>query len=103
MFTFVALTVATLLSWTFLPLADGSLLLVYMISFTCSEVGMALMVASVFSKVGARRFDGKRTSCAEVARGHAPVQVLLVLCISPMFALGWCRMLGACASAFFRR
>lgn len=50
-FTFIALTVAALLSWTFLPLADGSLLLVYMVSFSCSEVGMALLVASVFSKV----------------------------------------------------
>eukprot|EP00903_Cladosiphon_okamuranus_P005738 g5694.t1 len=49
-FTFIAMTVAALLSWTFLPLADGSLLLVYMISFSCSEVGMALLVASVFSK-----------------------------------------------------
>lgn len=50
-FSFIAMTVAALLSWTFLPLADGSLLLVYMISFSCSEVGMALLVASVFSKV----------------------------------------------------
>lgn len=53
-FTFIALTVAALLSWTFLPLADGSLLLVYMVSFSCSEVGMALLVASVFSKVHQR-------------------------------------------------
>lgn len=51
MFTFIAVTVAALLSWTFLPLADGSLLLVYMVSFTFSEVGIALLVASVFSKV----------------------------------------------------
>eukprot|EP00752_Nemacystus_decipiens_P003898 g3578.t3 len=49
-FTFIAITVAALLSWTFLPLADGSLLLVYMMSFSCSEVGMALLVASVFSQ-----------------------------------------------------
>lgn len=53
-FTFIALTVAALLSWTFLPFADGSLLLVYMVSFSCSEVGMALLVASVFSKVHQR-------------------------------------------------
>lgn len=50
-FAFIAVTVAALLSWTFLPLADGSLLLVYMVSFSASEVGMALLVASVFSKV----------------------------------------------------
>ncbi|CAM9472264.1 unnamed protein product [Scytosiphon promiscuus] len=49
-FTFIAVTVAALLSWTFLPLADGGLLLVYMVAFTLSEVGMALLVASVFSK-----------------------------------------------------
>lgn len=50
-FAFIAVTVAALLSWTFLPLADGSLVLVYMASFTLSEVGMALLVSSVFSKV----------------------------------------------------
>lgn len=50
-FTFIAVTVSALLSWTFLPLADGGLLLVYMAAFTLSEVGMALLVASVFSKV----------------------------------------------------
>ncbi|CAN0161963.1 unnamed protein product, partial [Hapterophycus canaliculatus] len=49
-FTFIAVTVSALLSWTFLPLADGGLLLVYMAAFTLSEVGMALLVASVFSK-----------------------------------------------------
>ncbi|CAN0378956.1 unnamed protein product, partial [Ectocarpus sp. 12 AP-2014] len=49
-FAFIAVTVAALLSWTFLPLADGSLVLVYMASFTLSEVGMALLVSSVFSK-----------------------------------------------------
>ncbi|CAM9602166.1 unnamed protein product [Ectocarpus fasciculatus] len=36
-FAFIAVTVAALLSWTFLPLADGSLVLVYMASFTLSE------------------------------------------------------------------
>lgn len=60
-FTFIALTIAALLSWTFLPLADGSLLLVYMISFTFSEVSMALLVASVFSKV--RTVLGGSLSC----------------------------------------
>lgn len=53
-FTFIAITVAALLSWTFLPLADGSLLVVFMLSFTLSEVGMALLVSSFFSKVIAR-------------------------------------------------
>lgn len=50
-FTLIAVSVAALLSWTFLPLADGSLLLVFMLSFTLSEVGMALLVSSLFSKV----------------------------------------------------
>lgn len=50
-FTFIALSVSAMLSWTFLPLADGSLLLAFMLSFTLSEVGLALMVAAVFSKV----------------------------------------------------
>lgn len=50
-FTFIAISVAALLSWTFLPLADGSLLLAFMLAFTYSEVGLALMVASCFSKV----------------------------------------------------
>ena len=50
-FSFIAVSVAALLSWTFLPLADGSLLLVFMLAFTLSEVGMAMAVASVFSKV----------------------------------------------------
>lgn len=50
-FAFIAISVSALLSWTFLPLADGSLLLVFMLSFTLSEVGMALLVSSFFSKV----------------------------------------------------
>lgn len=50
-FTFIAVSVAMLLSWTFLPLADGGLLLVFMLSFTMSEVGLALMIAALFSKV----------------------------------------------------
>lgn len=50
-FSFIAFSVAALLSWTFLPLADGTLLLVFMLAFTLSEVGMSLAVASLFSKV----------------------------------------------------
>lgn len=50
-FTFIAISVSALLSWTFLPLADGSLVLVFMLSFVVSEVGMALLVSSFFSKV----------------------------------------------------
>lgn len=50
-FSFIALSVAALLSWTFLPLADGTLLLVFMLAFMLSEVGMALAVSSLFSKV----------------------------------------------------
>lgn len=50
-FAFIAVSITMLLSWTFLPLADGSLLLCFMLSFTLSEVGLALLVAAVFSKV----------------------------------------------------
>lgn len=50
-FAFIALSVSALLSWTFLPQADGSLLLAFMLSFCLSEVALALMVAALFSKV----------------------------------------------------
>lgn len=50
-FSFIALSVSTMLSWTFLPLTDGGLLLFFVSSFMLSEVGLALMVAAVFSKV----------------------------------------------------
>lgn len=68
-FAFIAVSVAALLSLTFLPLADGSLLLVFMLSFTFSEVGMALLVASVFSKVFLSLEISRVYICAALGRG----------------------------------
>ncbi|CAN0198332.1 unnamed protein product [Discosporangium mesarthrocarpum] len=49
-FTLIATSISCLLSSTFLPASDGSLLFAYILLFSLSEVSMAMLVASCFSE-----------------------------------------------------
>lgn len=79
-FTFIAVSVAALLSSTFLRLADSSLLVVYMLSFALSEVGMALLVASVFSKVRSR-IGGARDECCARCQRSCAYRTCVCVCV----------------------